>query len=163
MNLKELQEKQRELDNYIIKKRDITFQGKERILSLFLSAFSEIQETENDIENPEEWIDILHFVLSIANELDIDLVYTGTFNNKYTLTTYLDEVRKDLTKAMDVEASYKFWKTIELDYTSKMVLKHLLQKLCVNINQACNFIGEDLETQYLMKHQKNIDRQINGY
>jgi len=82
MNVKELLEKQKKLDDFILKELDINY--KDRLNSLILALVVEIGEMANEIRafkywskkapSPkevvlDEFVDCLHFMLSIANQL----------------------------------------------------------------------------------------------
>ena len=96
MDLGYLLEKQRQLDNYILKTKCLEgFDRKSRLNSTALAMFVEMGEMMNEIrsfkfwsDKPsshrtviiEEYVDVLHFFLSLANQLgiiaeDIEMAY----------------------------------------------------------------------------------------
>lgn len=95
MKLSDLLEKQEQLDNYIIKSKKLDLKPQERLSNTILAMMVEVGEMANEIRcfkhwssKPasdksvilEEYIDVLHFFLSIANQLgfseeDIERAY----------------------------------------------------------------------------------------
>jgi len=82
MNVKELLEKQKNLDDFILKEININY--KDRLNSSILALVVEIGEMANEIRSHKYWskkapspkevvldefVDCLHFILSIANQL----------------------------------------------------------------------------------------------
>ena len=96
MDLKYLLNKQEELDNYIIKTKQLgNFDWKARLNNTALAMFVEMGEMMNEIRTFKHWsdklpshhtviideyVDVLHFFLSLANQLgfsaeDIEMAY----------------------------------------------------------------------------------------
>lgn len=95
MKLSDLLKKQEQLDNYIIKSKNLDLKPQERLSNTILAMMVEVGEMANEIRcfkhwsNKsasskeiilEEYIDVLHFFLSIANQLgftenDIETMY----------------------------------------------------------------------------------------
>ena len=95
MRIKELLEKQKLLDDYILK--NITIDEKTRLTNTTLAMIVEVAEMANEIRSFKHWskkapsdketilseyVDVLHFFLSIANQLgfseeDIERAYNA--------------------------------------------------------------------------------------
>ena len=96
----ELLDKQRQLDDYIIKSKDLHLDPKQRLTNTILAMMVETAELANEIrcfkhwstKGPsekdiviDEYVDVLHFFLSIANQLGYtarDIQYAYDRKNK---------------------------------------------------------------------------------
>ena len=114
-----------------------------------------------EFKNPllEEYVDCLHFILSIGLELEIrpervvvDSDYTEhtateTFNKMFSFTVYLKE-----------SIDYKL-------YTKDVVENYVsLVNLFIGLGEEhLGFTWEQIEQAYLDKNKTNHERQLNGY
>ena len=161
--MKELQKKQLELDMFIYESNNITdtgdiFYDKITALDVELSEFinevksfkywkkNKIMDSNKTIE---EACDCLHFILSLANDMEIELKYIEA-----------------MKMAKDVNLLYRFikatlWKDIYLDDESESMNKVL--SLLIGIIKELGFTYEDLIKEYDRKYEINIQRQREGY
>lgn len=151
MNMKELQEKQRELDTFIIESKGLQelSQRPDFVNALWCAGFSELYEIKGDIFNAEEWIDMLHFVLSVANNLDIKLSNPKSiYDTSVPIVLRLEELTKSWTEAMDYSKTYKFWSSKEAKHNQ---VEFMLNDCIHMIDAVMSTLGTDLVTEYLNK------------
>lgn len=172
--MKELQKKQLELDKFIYESNNITDTGDiyyDKIVALDVELSEFINEVESfkywkkmpkwkqflmyfkykksDWKALEEACDCLHFILSLANDMEIELKYIEA-----------------MKMAKDVNLLYRFikatlWKDIYLDDESESMNKVL--SLLIGIIKELGFTYEDLIKEYDRKYEINIQRQREGY
>lgn len=170
MNLEKLYKMQEELDNYIIKNRNIVMNDEELLNKTILALLVEIGELANatrcfkhwSTKGPEskerileELADAWHFYLSIGNQKGLN----ESNNIPLSVEEYEWWVGED-TRIEDVFiAAYKNISEIVLDTqaygfagTDVYVLGRLL-----------GFTDEEIEQAYLKKHEENYRRQREGY
>ena len=155
---------QKNLDIKVRDNNDID-QDKDLILEKFLAIKTEIFELANEIESFKYWkknkgktnqleeaCDVLHFVLSIANEKDVELVECGQDKNydpdKYDMN--------ELIGIMDCMVSDMY---MERDWVE---LNSFLLILGIVVNK-CGYDIEDLYKGYIAKNKVNKERQDNNY
>ena len=125
MRLDKLMGMQKELDDYIVKSKDLGhIDDKDMINSVFCALFSELYEVEEELilfrQNEgllahddlktrilEELIDVLHFLLSIGYRVGLqDMIYA--------------EVETIMHNPVDIDVSQLFFKTVRLMDRCKM-------------------------------------------
>lgn len=161
--MKGLQKKQLELDKFIYESNNITDTGDiyyDKIVALDVELGEFINEVKtfkywkkNKVMDSnkviEEACDCLHFILSLANDMEIELKYIEA-----------------MKMAKDVNLLYRFikatlWKDIYLDDESGSMNKVL--SLLIGIIKELGFTYEDLIKEYDRKYEINIQRQREGY
>lgn len=161
--MKELQKKQLELDKFIYESNNIIdtgdiFYDKITALDVELSEFiNEVKSfkywKKNKIMDKnktiEEACDCLHFILSLANDMEIELKYIEA-----------------MKIAKDVNLLYRFikatlWKDLYLDDESESINK--IFSLLIGLIKELGFTYEDLIKEYDRKYEINIQRQKEGY
>ena len=161
--MKGLQNKQLELDKFIYESNNIVDTGDiyyDKIVALDVELGEFINEVKtfkywkkNKVMDSnkviEEACDCLHFILSLANDMEIELKYIEA-----------------MKMAKDVNLLYRFikatlWKDIYLDDESESMNKVL--SLLIGIIKELGFTYEDLIKEYDRKYEINIQRQREGY
>lgn len=161
--MKELQNKQLELDKFIYESNGIADTGDiyyDKIVALDVELGEFINEVKtfkywkkNKVMDSnkviEEACDCLHFILSLANDMEIELKYIEA-----------------MKMAKDVNLLYRFikatlWRDIYLDDESESMNKVL--SLLIGIIKELGFTYEDLIKEYDRKYEINIQRQKEGY
>lgn len=161
--MKELQKKQLELDKFIYESNDIVDTGDifyDKIVALDVELGEFINEVKtfkywkkNKVMDSnkviEEACDCLHFILSLANDMEVELKYIEA-----------------MKMAKDVNLLYRFikatlWKDIYLDDESESMNKVL--SLLIGLIKELGFTCEDLIKEYDRKYEINIQRQREGY
>lgn len=162
LKIQDLQEKQKKLDIYIHKNNNINITKINTFQKRLLSLIVEISELSNETmcfkywkknkqinQNlvSEEFSDCLHFFLSIANDLEINLSEVEIFYSKGDLTKIiLDLIRK----------------IVQLDFLDE---QKFIDAFCFFINLGLN-LGldcKDIYMAYIRKNVINIQRQQNNY
>lgn len=98
----------------------------------------------------EEYVDVLHFILSIGNELDMHDIDVGT---------QLNYIKKDITDQFNgmFDNAIRLKKSQErFHYASLIKRFHIL-------GDSLGFTWEQIETAYYSKNKLNHTRQDNGY
>ncbi|WP_416827668.1 dUTP diphosphatase [Ectobacillus polymachus] len=163
MDLLQLFKLQKELDDRIVSEHKL--EGKHLLEEKTLALLVEVGELANETRcfkywsnKPasersivlEEYVDGLHFILSIGIDLGVDknfLFYKCTQSNQSAVELFLDVY----TKVITFHEQPSITNYIEL-FTSFILL-----------GEALDFSQEDMETAYLAKNEKNHKRQENGY
>jgi dimeric dUTPase (all-alpha-NTP-PPase superfamily) len=166
IDMNKLQTLQKGLDDFIINKKELQqrSQGPDFINNIWCAGFSELYEIENDINNPEEWIDFLHFVLSVANKLGIELKGRNVVapnKNLHFVEDYHAYLKMCWTEAMDASKTYKHWSNKPMDFENTVwfleAAVEILQEVFIFQFKA------DIETEYIKKWEINRKRQVNHY
>lgn len=167
--IKDLYEKQEQLDNYILNKKGLK---KEDIIDdIVLALFVELGELANEVKcfkfwsNKEasskevileEYVDCLHFILSIGNFLgatkeikitkksdwninDLRETLTNTFNSLFVKLGYFYNHNYDRTRYEGILFNFAFLAML-LDFTE-----------------------EEIYNAYIKKNKVNFERQNNNY
>ena len=161
--MKGLQKKQLELDKFIYESNNIVdtgdiFYDKLTALDVELSEFiNEVKSfkywKKNKIMDKnktiEEACDCLHFMLSLANDMEVELKYIEA-----------------MKIAKDVNLLYRFikatlWKDLYLDDNSESINK--IFSLLIGLIKELGFTYKDLTKEYDRKYEINIQRQKEGY
>lgn len=163
MNLKELLEKQKQLDTVILDRAGIKEYPFKNIKLALLVEISELANEWQGFKHwkknismdreklVEEWADCFHFALSLENELKQTSEYI--LENIDTVIEILDrdtELNRDVLEAF--EMTYKYV-TNEENVLSTIIA--LGRCLGISLNE--------MEQAYLRKHKENYRRQENGY
>jgi dimeric dUTPase (all-alpha-NTP-PPase superfamily) len=162
VNYKELQAKQKELDEYIIKKKGIDISKEHLLSNTFLAAIDELcNEVEEDMKNPEEWIDVLHFVLSIGNQMGFEYedvkIHVGYLERMFEIAT------DHLLQSLRLSKCFKHWSHKRPSVTQRFTIQSYLEIVLKMIYSACEQLNCDMVTEYNKKHKINVERQNNGY
>ena len=160
MNLNTLFEKQKELDKYIYEKKNVTV---EEIFEKKIVAFlDELFELANELQffkywkdeividrqrAIEEYIDVIHFTLSIANDL-------GVNEHKYVKTKYrdLNDVFLGITNLATVISVSK----------DKEQVKSLINNI-ISLGYQLGLTEEIVLAEYDKKNEINYERQNSNY
>lgn len=169
--MKELQKKQLELDKFIYNKQGIPLSDlklKEKVVALDV----ELSEFANKIEFFKYWkvnkgkgkdkiieeaCDCLHFILSLANTIGVELNYNNCFSKGFLIDDYLrikkllnNDFTETITEYEDAKPQANIIINLILDIFIGMVVK-------------AGFTFKDLIKEYDRKYEINIQRQKEGY
>jgi len=174
MNLTKLFDIQKLLDAAIIEKKGL--EGRDTLPEKILALQVELGECANEwrgfkfwsnnqkpairVNNPiehgnpllEEYVDCLHFILSIGLE-----------RKETTMTTPYDEswitkasnVTEQFSQLFDEISNFSRYKTVS-DYASVL-------DTFIGLGEMLGFTWEEIESAYLAKNEVNHSRQNNGY
>jgi dimeric dUTPase (all-alpha-NTP-PPase superfamily) len=160
MKFKELFKMQRELDTFIEETQNITYDVfQEKGLALLVELSELANETRCfkfwSTKGPsdrsvilEEFVDSIHFILSLGNMRGFSMDAWPEVKEKAELTPLFIETTVAATTfigAPTKEAYHRLW--------------HLYGKLAYNLG----FTVEDILDAYLAKNEKNYERQRSGY
>jgi len=167
MNYKALQEKQEELDQFIIESKGLQDMSPEHLLSnMILACHDELIEVYDAPEDAEEWIDVLHFVLSIANKLDVDLDEVDFAPRKY-VGHGLCRMQYDSVELLfyitRLTNAFKHWSNKVPSEQEITAYSECLLIMADIIKQACGKLGVDMVEEYDKKYEINKERQREGY
>ena len=159
MTIRELLNKQKELDSIIFKAAQLKeYPCKE----IKLALLTELGELANEVQcfkywkqNKtisrekvlEEFADCLHFALSLENHLN--QLYEHNLNAEIK-----DVIKEDLVEENTFDFLYAYMKVISDDLPLIEIM---------NLGMALGITGEELEQSYLKKYEKNLRRQQEGY
>lgn len=180
MLLKELFDKQEELDN-IIRKNHVEANDKHSnvISKRFLAFIVELGEVLEDritrSHRLEEYVDGLHFILSIGNELNakanvvncatLDYVYKDIkLGRNNDIPFDLKKVIVDFGILANKCRSFKFWSTKDMMMGASLNNEYTnLFYSYIEMAVSLGFWVSEIEQAYLAKYEVNIARQENGY
>lgn len=104
----------------------------------------------------EEYVDCLHFILSIGNDLDVDIKkHYGTYQGP-DITRHFNFMFQDvsnLSKCIFAQAD-------------RSVILEMYYEVCrgfIGLGELLGFTQEQIEQAYLDKNKINHERQVNGY
>lgn len=177
MLIKDLCKMQKELDDYILENHNLQEVKKEDLLSkrflAFMVEFGEFLDASEE-EKLTEFIDGVHFLLSLKNELDVFLNYEGV-----ELKDVLEILENDIKKSEDAlirDVIHAFWELANKNKAFKywsvkpMILGEELNKeysiLLLNYLTLGVFHGytfTDIENAYVQKYNENVQRQKSNY
>lgn len=163
---KDLLKKQKELDDYIIEKRNLVFTPKERLQGLATAIMTECaelceevnwkwwkNEKEVDIDKiKEELIDILHFLMSavntlISNKEDISL---ETWLNESTFYTVMqsDTIAEDVSKYLNETSSFSQKITLGCKLiTLNMTTNSYVDLMLITENEHAEDLGTEFDRE----------------
>lgn len=166
--IKELQMKQFELDQFIIKKQKL---GKQDLFGNKVIALDvELSEFMNNIESFKHWkinkgkpnileecCDCLHFILSLSNDFNygLNIPFSPDISN------HILESKSTSINQLYVNAKQILWKDVAEDKNSKSLDQILW--ILVRSLKYCGYTWEDLIKEYDKKFEVNIQRQNEGY
>ncbi len=107
----------------------------------------------------EEYVDCLHFILSIGLELgitNVDVVEMGDYTEETTTKTFI-AIQSDIISIVDDLETDIFNKFAQSDYET------LLARFIGLGELQLGFTWEQIEQAYLDKNKVNHERQANGY
>jgi dimeric dUTPase (all-alpha-NTP-PPase superfamily) len=168
MDLKQLFDTQLELDIRIKKEKDLigVYLLQEKIIALqvelgeFTNELPELfkfwSNKKNNYEKALiEYVDALHFLLSIGNDINYTTYTALKSSNKNGIT--LDK----LSEVYELITSFK----ISLEYDGGPVrgTYETLFNEFLNLGRLIGFTEKDIEQAYYVKNEMNHTRQSNGY
>ena len=163
MNIKELQNKQKELDEFIVSKMNLNLTDEHMLVDMMLAAIDELcNEVKEDIENAEEWIDELHFVLSIGNRLGVKIQETNMLGSGWNLQQLYKANENHLLSAMRLSKCFKHWSKKRPSATDMALITNHLGICVESIKLACIKLNTDMEQEYNKKYEINRERQLRG-
>lgn len=168
MNLIEMQKKQKELDERIIRDKNIVLSSGELLLNTCVALDVELAEMMNDHQGFKIWkennepkdglleeiADCMSFFLSIANQLDIDLEHW--FEHVELLINWNDCNFKYITIKRHLANA------IFSDEFSKESFKMAFYEF-VYLAEECFGFTDKVEEAYYKKNEINHERQNNNY
>lgn len=163
MNIQSLLMKQKELNDYIIKTRGLTFNEGELLKNMILACHDEISEVAENPQDSSEYIDVLHFILSIM----IELGYSGY--DEFPPQLYPSkklahiELRELLLEVTRLSKCFKHWSDKKPSVGEITNIRELLLDCIDIIYTECKYLQVDMYEEYEKKYQINIERQKNGY
>jgi dimeric dUTPase (all-alpha-NTP-PPase superfamily) len=158
MDLTKLFEKQRELDERIVKEHELD----PKIFDWKIDAIRvELHELENEVRHFKKWskdqsmrtgkalveyVDVLHFMISYSISIGVTIQSIDTSFKCQTVTEQFREIAYQLSMLYIREE--KFLDTFQL---------------ILGLGEMLGFTWEQIEQAYYSKNQVNHERQANGY
>ena len=159
--INEIREKQKALDERIL--NDLGIEPKDIALEKHLALKTELFELINEIESFKWWkknkgkehileegCDVLHFLLSLANDNEIEFI---------DVDTNTDMIDMEMNELLGIMDSLTLDMFIEKDYTG---LNFLLKLLSIVLHKK-GYNANDLYNAYISKNKVNHERQDNNY
>ncbi|MBO8434360.1 MAG: dUTP diphosphatase [Tyzzerella sp.] len=159
--INEIREMQRELDERILS--GLGIEPKDIALEKHLALKTELFELINEIESFKWWkknkgkehileegCDVLHFLLSLANDNEIEFI---------DVDTNTDMIDMEMNELLGIMDSLTLDMFIEKDYTG---LNFLLKLLSIVLHKK-GYNANDLYNAYISKNKVNHERQDNNY
>lgn len=159
--INEIRKMQRELDERILS--GLGIEHKDIALEKHLALKTELFELINEIESFKWWkknkgkehileegCDVLHFLLSLANDNEIEFI---------DVDTNTDMVDMEMNELLGIMDSLTLDMFIEKDYTG---LNFLLKLLSIVLHKK-GYNANDLYNAYISKNKVNHERQDNNY
>lgn len=181
MTINELFDKQKELDDYIltelrkrtgedIKQIDVI---NEETVALYVELGEFLEEKDKN-RKLFEYVDILHFLLSIGNAFKIKFEEDTKFEAEYNDTKTNDMsfgkfVAAELfiqhfSKFINYCAEFKYWKTNKTINKKEQLVLYVDSFISfMYMGNAFGYTSEEILNAYIEKHQENKDRQVRGY
>ena len=161
IDLAKLQEEQKILDAHV-EENHPRLENENRLLKKCMAAVVELSETLQETKSFKFWsnkppsdrevvlgeyVDVLHFALSVCIEADVDV----------TTLTIEDMGDKDINElARDIVMTTCF-----ISYGFSM--HDNLFKVLLKLGEQYGFSGEEIEAAYMVKSKINHSRQLSGY
>ncbi|NFC67314.1 dUTPase [Clostridium botulinum] len=169
MQLKEMFDMQKQLDTRIEKSHDrkLTFVDK------IVAAIVELGEAANEIRWFKKWsnkgpsskevileelIDGVHFILSIGNSIESNLIYLHDYTAKMELSDFSEDFVRIIDGLVSVKVSYQNKHKNLLDYLYVDLMENYLGFI-----YKLGFDMKDIEMMYYKKNEINHKRQDNNY
>ena len=161
-----LLEKQQELDDYIMRERFLTHDEtiEQRKLAFIVELAELAQEWRgfkywSDNQEPsdkmlEEYVDVLHFALSLHN------YYGGDESTNFTIFSTECAVKKQSDEKSDPLNEFSSIVRQNIDYSWNSGVS--LHKVLI-LSAHLKLMPDDILKEYDRKYQINIERQNNGY
>lgn len=159
--INEIREMQRILDERILS--GLGIEPKDIVLEKHLALKTELFELINEIESFKWWkknkgkehileegCDVLHFLLSLANDNEIEFI---------DVDTNTDMIDMEMNELLGIMDSLTLDMFIEKDYTG---LNFLLKLLSIVLHKK-GYNANDLYNAYISKNKVNHERQDNNY
>lgn len=159
--INEIREMQRVLDERILS--GLGIEPKDIALEKHLALKTELFELINEIESFKWWkknkgkehileegCDVLHFLLSLANDNEIEFI---------DVDTNTDMIDMEMNELLGIMDSLTLDMFIEKDYTG---LNFLLKLLSIVLYKK-GYNANDLYNAYISKNKVNHERQDNNY
>lgn len=164
--MRQYQDMQLELDNYIIESKGITVcpdvQGviteSELLKNMMLACLDEIEEAYEDPDDLEELVDIAHFILSIANKFHETLSLDGIQIGPCDKEDHLWIIRCHFMRFVRMSRVFKHWSDKPGAF-DRLSLEIIMARIIASIEAS----GGDFDTLYRAKYEKNKARQQRGY
>jgi len=165
MNLKELFEMQKKLDEHIVKEKGL--EGQDLLPQKILALRVELGELANETryfkfwsnKGPskkkiilEEYVDCLHFILSICIDVDFQI-------NQYNFDPYIQDPNNICEQ---FNACFSCISKLEDTDFEEEVVEYLIKNF-LGLGQMLAFEENEITNAYLKKNQVNHQRQENGY
>lgn len=167
---KRLQDKQMDLNMYVLSHRGLKLAkaqpnvivNSEYLKNMILACHDEILEVEEDIDNVEEYIDVLHFVLTLANSFGLELneEFTPSKTKPKTLVLAL---RTNLLIITRLSKCFKHWSDKKPSEADIEEIKLRIQDMANIIYSLCTQKEANMIDEYDKKYIINIERQQQGY
>lgn len=175
MELTKLFEVQRGLDAEIEKNHPVGFM-ENRFEKKLLATMVEIGEFANEVPESfkfwsvkkmskqkalDEFVDIIHFLLSIGNDLGYNKIEVWVLPGFKKLDAAIMQLYAKVQnlyflQTYDTEQGYDFEKIDQVDY-------EIILAAYLNISEILGFTWEEIESAYLRKNHVNHERQATGY
>jgi len=162
MTIKDLQIKQAELDAFIIKHLDLKLSESEMLKNMILACHDEISVVEEAPDDVEEWIDVLHFLLSIANKKAFVLVTPEKYHDSVTDKSCVGYLWSDLLYFTRLSRCFKHWSAKVPSEDDITVMENFIQGSINAIYTKCLRSDTCMFKEYEKKYQINIKRQEDG-
>lgn len=170
MILKEMFESQKKLDAHIAEKHENKLTFEDKIVAFVV----ELSEAANEIRWFKKWsnkepsskeiiltelIDGFHFLLSIGNDLDSEIIY----NHDYLEFMELRDFSEDFIDIIKLISCIKM--SIDKNRTKFIILDIYIVLMEKYIGFICKlgFTCKDIELSYYKKQAINYNRQATGY
>lgn len=167
--LKGLQEKQQRLDDFIYKSNNV--KEEDVFLDKIIALDVELSEFVNELEFFKYWrknkgkenaleeaCDCLHFILSLANTVKVELKYVKTpldyDNLKEDYLTIKSLLITDFTSCVTSNGKAK---------KEAFIIINMIFNILIEMVRKVGFTYEDLIKEYDRKYEINIQRQKEGY
>lgn len=161
MNWRTLFNMQRELDNYILAQHDLKDENvfDKKVLALLVEVGELANETrcfkywsvkpasEKSII-AEEYVDGIHFILSLGLELGLDQYQPDNLENSEDLTALFHQVFRTISELKE-EKTVKVYKQLFDTY--------------IKLGEKLGFSANDIKNAYADKNKINFERQNQGY
>lgn len=160
MKLLKYYEMQEKLDEHIFIKKN--HQRENTLDARILAATIELAEVANEVRSfkfwsnkgmdfekaIEEYVDVMHFLMSIGIDLDARLNESVVLHEQFEITDLFLKLFSLFSKLHQEKSKEVYHQLLKYFFT---LAKHL------------DFTEKCIETEYLKKHQINYERQKNGY
>lgn len=187
-HLETLANKQRELDDYVIEKRGLTISPRELYLNRVVAFNVELAEYANEVrafkfwsgkecsreKALEEYVDALHFLLSITNqtayiasEFGGEITFTRAETLCFNNSELEDKARHNLTLLACVASISDLFMHMLMESTvyeeDVNRAMGMLWNTFQDLGTINGFTTEEVLQAYDAKYKINIERQENGY